>query len=110
MKILASFALLTLTWLAVTKNVDGTAATITGYRIYRGDCTAALAAIATVAGSVLKYTDNPKPGNYCWAVTALSATAESDRSAIVSYTVRLPAPRGGIVLPAPKGGIVLPTP
>jgi hypothetical protein len=64
-------------------------APVTGYRIYRGTGTAALAALVTV-GDVLSYTDAGVSlgTTYRYAVSAISAAGEGTRSAEVS------APRG----------------
>jgi hypothetical protein len=75
-----------LTWTASTDNIA-----VTGYRIYRSDVGST--PIATVAGSVLAYTDTTllSPGTYTYYVTAIDdGLLESDPSNNDDATVPVP--------------------
>lgn len=107
-----------LTWSATTLNTDGSAAQITGYRIWRkGPKDPAFVAIATL-GTLTAYLDaNPPPGIVQYAISAIGlvkdsagklVSAESVLSNPVTKKIRLPAPTGGRILPAPSGGVLLP--
>lgn len=66
----------TLSWTAVTTNVDGTAATITEYRIYRSsvDSVGPYTQIDSVPGGTVNYSDSGLfNGQYFYYVTAVNS-------------------------------------
>lgn len=82
-----------LTWSVVTTGVDGS--TLTGavtYNVYRGTSATTLTSLS--AGlTALTYTDSGlAPGVWYYAVTAVCAALESDKSAVVSKAIVAPAP------------------
>lgn len=79
----------TLSWLAPTQNVDGTALTnLAGYKIYYGNSATALNQTVNLLTNpgLLRYTvEDLGTGTWFFAITALnSAGAESDKSGTVS--------------------------
>ncbi|MEX6689501.1 fibronectin type III domain-containing protein [Danxiaibacter flavus] len=75
----------TLNWSAPLSNGN---ATITNYKIYRGNASGSGTLLTTVGGSTLTYTDpNLTNGtNYYYTVTAVNSAAESPKSNEVRYT------------------------
>jgi hypothetical protein len=75
-----------LSWQAPTKNVDGTTATLSGYKIYYGTASKSYSQTISVSGaSTLQRTITLTPGTWYFAVAALSAQgAESSKSSEVS--------------------------
>ena len=79
-----------LSWVAPTTNIDGSAFTdLTGFKIYRGTSATDLQSVATVAANQLTYTvNNLAAGTHYFAVTAVNANnIESGYSNVGSKTI-----------------------
>jgi hypothetical protein len=80
----------TLNWTPVTKNTDGTPATVAGYRLYYGTSASSLSPLDELANpNVTTYlVSNLPSGTWYFGVTAYSSSgAESAKSNIVQKTI-----------------------
>jgi hypothetical protein len=80
----------TVSWIPPTQNTDGSAATLSGYRIYYGSASGRYTTIVPISNPGLtRYViDNLPAGTYFFIVTAVSAAGdESDYSGEASRTV-----------------------
>ncbi len=78
-----------LSWQAPTKNVDGTTATLSGYKIYYGTASKSYSQTVSVSGaSTLQRTITLTPGTWYFALAAVDAQgAESAKSSEVSKVI-----------------------
>ena len=83
-----------LTWSPPLTNTDGTALSLTGFRIYHGPTATSLTEVVTLTspGLTRYVVDNLPAGPRFFAMTALSATSESDPTAPVSTNVAADPP------------------
>ncbi len=77
-----------LTWTAPTKNVDGSPANLTGFKVYWGPGSRNYTQSANVSGAgTTSYTTALTPGTWYFAVAAVDASGESAKTNEVSKTV-----------------------
>lgn len=78
-----------LSWQAPTKNVDGTAVSLSGYKIYYGTASKSYSQTVSVSGaSTLQRTITLTPGTWYFALAAVdSQGVESAKSSEVSKVI-----------------------